>query len=177
MTTARHFYTGILVWVYYAWRMDVSIINPFLTATLNLFETMFRITATPGKPYVMERELGHRWEISGILGVTGDYHGVVAVRLSRVLADKMLERSGIATSSEGEREDTLYGMIGEMVNIIAGNASSVIKRPLEISPPVVVYGQNHNIAWPRTIPVVAIPFTTTIGPFEVAVCFKIKDFF
>ena len=157
--------------------MDASLINPFLNATLNLFETMFRITATPGKPYVMGKELGHRWEISGILGVTGNYEGLVAVRLSRVLADKMLERSGILTSSEDEREDTLFGMIGEMVNIVAGNASSTIARTLDISPPIVVYGQNHIISWPRTIPVIGIPFTTSIGPFEVAVCFKSKDVF
>ena len=152
--------------------MDASIINPFLSATMNLFQTMFRIEVTSGAPYLMGKELAHRWEISGILGVTGDFQGIVAVRLSHLLAQKMLEKSGIITSSDEEREETLYGMIGELVNIVAGNASSSITRRIDISPPVVVYGQNHNIAWPRTIPVIAIPFSTPQGPFEVAVCFK-----
>ena len=157
--------------------MDVALINPFLSATIQLFDTMFRVKADHGKPYLMGKEIGHRWEISGILGVTGDYQGVVAVRLSRILADKMLERSGIITESDSDREETLYGMIGELVNIIAGNASANFTRKLDISPPVVVFGENHSIAWPRTIPVIGIPFATPLGPFEVAICFRIKDLF
>ena len=156
--------------------MDAIVINPFLEATVNLFQTMFRIEAASAAPYILGKEIAHRWEISGIIGITGDYHGVVAIRLSRILANKMLERTGLAVSSEEEREDTLYGMIGEMINIVAGNASNHIHQTIDISPPVVVYGPNHNIAWPRTIPVISIPFVTSLGPFEVAVCFKPRDF-
>lgn len=156
--------------------MDAAVINPFLTATVNLVLTMFRIEANPAAPYVLGKEIAHRWEISGILGVTGDYQGIVAIRLSRVLANKMLERSGITAATEEEREDLLYGMIGEMINIVAGNASSAIHKTIDISPPIVVYGPNHSIAWPRTIPVICIPFVTSLGPFEVAVCFRYRDF-
>lgn len=156
--------------------MDVSIINPFLTAALNLFENMFNITALPGTPYILADENNHRWEISGILGITGDYQGLVGFRLPRLLADKMLQKSGILTKTEQERLETLYGMIGEMTNIIAGNASSAIEHAqIEISPPVVIMGQNHQIAWPKTMPVIGIPFSTPNGPFEVEVCFKKKQ--
>lgn len=153
--------------------MDVSIINPFLTAALNLFENMFNITAQPGTPYILGDEVKHRWEISGILGITGDYQGLVGFRLPRLLADKMLQKSGITTKTEEERLETLYGMIGELTNIIAGNASSEINHAkIDISPPVVILGENHQIAWPQTMPVVGIPFSTPNGPFEVEICFK-----
>ncbi len=152
--------------------MNVKVINPFLSSSIAMFQTMFRIEAVPGAPYLMHKETAHRWEISGIIGVTGDYKGIVAIRLSRLLADKMLQRSGIVLNSDDEREDTLYGMIGELVNIVAGNASSQLGNNVDISPPVVVYGQNHNVAWPRTIPVIAIPFNTPLGPLEIAVCFN-----
>jgi chemotaxis protein CheX len=155
--------------------MEATVINPFLTASIQLVQTMFRLEATSGAPYLMGKEIAHRWEISGILGVTGEYQGIVALRLSRVLANKMLERTGLKTNSEDERQDLLFGMIGEMVNVVAGNASNLIADRIDISPPVVVYGQNHSIAWPRTIPVIAIPFVTDLGPFEVAVCFKYRD--
>jgi len=155
--------------------MDVKIINPFLTAALNLFENMFGLVATPGAPYVLGDENNHRWEISGILGITGDYQGLVGFRLPKLLADKMLEKSGVKTKTEAERQETVYEMIGEMTNIIAGNAASAINHStIDISPPVVVMGENHHIAWPKSIPVVAIPFTTASGPFEVDVCFKKK---
>lgn len=153
--------------------MDVSIINPFLSSAVNLFENMFSITAQAGTPYLLEESGKHRWEISGILGLTGDYQGIVGFRLPKILGDKMLERSGIITKTEEERQETVYGMIGEMTNIIAGNASSAIDHAsIDISPPVVILGENHHIAWPKTMPVIAIPFTTPNGPFEVDVCFK-----
>jgi chemotaxis protein CheX len=155
--------------------MEAGVINPFLNASIDMLKTMFRIDATPGPAYVMNKEIGHRWEISGVIGVTGGYQGIVAIRLSRLLADKMLERSGISTDSDEEREQTLYGMIGELINIVAGNATNEIPLAIEITPPLVVYGQNHNFAWPRAIPVIAIPFATTLGAFEVAVCFKHRD--
>ncbi|MBN2810573.1 chemotaxis protein CheX [Treponema zuelzerae] len=155
--------------------MDVKIINPFLSSALNLFSHMFSIDAQAGEPYLLGDELKHRWEISGILGLTGDYQGLVGFRLPRLLADKMLERSGIETKTEEERQETVYGMIGEMTNIIAGNASSAIDHAsIDISPPVVIFGENHRIAWPKTMPVIAIPFSSPSGPFEVDVCFKKK---
>ncbi|HPO02010.1 MAG TPA: chemotaxis protein CheX [Treponemataceae bacterium] len=136
---------------------------------------MFSIDARAGEPYLLGDELKHRWEISGILGLTGDYQGLVGFRLPRLLADKMLERSGIETKTEEERQETVYGMIGEMTNIIAGNASSAIDHAsIDISPPVVIFGENHRIAWPKTMPVIAIPFSSPSGPFEVDVCFKKK---
>ncbi len=155
--------------------MDASVINPFLGASIEMFQTMFQIEAVPGPPYIMGKEVAHRWEISGVIGVTGGYQGIVAIRLSRLLANKMLERSGITTSSEEEREQTLYGMIGELINIIAGNATNEIPQAVDITPPIVVYGQNHSFAWPRAIPVIAIPFATTLGALEIAVCFKHRD--
>jgi len=135
---------------------------------------MFVLDATASQPYVLGREVGHRWEISGIIGITGDYQGVVSVRLSTVLANKLLEKTGVKTANEEERSDLLYGLIGELINIIAGTTISSIHASIDISPPLVVYGQNHTIAWPKTIPVIAIPFITSLGPFEVAVCFKYK---
>jgi chemotaxis protein CheX len=155
--------------------MDVSIINPFLSSAINLYSNMFGIDVQPGTPYLLGDEIKHRWEISGILGLTGDYQGLVGFRLPRLLADKMLEKSGIKTKSEEERQETVYGMIGELTNIISGNAASAIDHAsIDISPPVVIFGENHHIAWPKTIPVVAIPFTSANGPFEVDVCFKKK---
>ena len=153
--------------------MDVKIINPFLTAVINIFDEMFSIIVNPGIPFLHEEESAHRWNISGILGVTGDYQGIVCFRLHKVLADKMLAKSGINTSSEKERKEMVYEMIGELTNIISGNAASAINHAnIEISPPAVIMGENHKISWPRSMPVIGIPFTSSSGPFEVDVCFR-----
>ena len=76
-------------------------------------------------------------------------------------------------NSEQERQDIAYEMVGELTNIIAGNASSLIQQAsIEISPPAVIIGEHHQIAWPKAIPVISIPFSTSNGPFDVTVCFK-----
>lgn len=151
--------------------MDATLINPFLTAAIGVFENMFGVTPQAGSPYLLGDELKHRWEISGVLGITGDFHGLVGLRLPRILGDKMLQKSGIVTKSEEERVETVYGMVGEITNIIAGNASSSIDHAaIDISPPIVIRGEHHQITWPKSIPVIAIPFSSPIGPFEVDVC-------
>lgn len=153
--------------------MDVKVINPFLTATLNTFKQMFQIESTNKEPFVVDIKTGHQWEISGILGITGDYSGVVAVRLHRTLAYKLLELSGLTDIHEDEKLDLSQELISEFTNIVSGNAvSSMPGINLTVSPPVTITGKDHVISWPKNYPVVGIPFSTPYGPYEVDVCFK-----
>lgn len=152
--------------------MDVKIINVFLTEGMNTFKQMFEIEATNKEPHILDIHAGHPWEISGLLGVTGNIKGIVAFRLHKTLAHKMLERSGISCKPE-EYEDMATGLVSEFTNIISGHSvSALTEYNLDISPPFCVVGHNHDISWPRNFPVIAIPFTTPFGPFEVDVCFK-----
>ena len=153
--------------------MDVRLINPFLDATINLLETMFTLEVTPGKPYILENLLGHRWEISGVVGVLGSRRGVVAIRLHHLLLDKLLEKSGVVVTDEDERYETINAMVGELINIISGNAISEMSFPgIDISVPMVIQGENHRLSWPKIGPVIAIPFPTKWGNYEVQVCFQ-----
>ena len=70
--------------------MDANIINPFLTAAVDVYNDMFGIQPIPGTPFLLEEESKHRWDISGLLGITGDYTGIVCFRLHKILADKLL---------------------------------------------------------------------------------------
>lgn len=153
--------------------MNVDVINAFLTEGMNAFSTMFGIEATPNKPGLLDTgALGHQWEISGLLGITGQYKGVVAFRLHKILANKMLEFSGLECSEE-ERNEVAIGLVSEFTNVISGRAVTAIKNYfLDISPPYTIIGKNHIISWPKNYPVISIPFTTPYGPFEVDVCFK-----
>lgn len=150
--------------------MNASYINPFLAATLNLFKTTFSVSATPGEPYVLNDLLKHRWEISGVMVMTGSAIGVIAIRLTSLVSNKLLEKSGLTYSSTIERETLIKEMVGELVNIIAGNASNKLDEyDINISVPFVVQGKNHTVSWPSKAPVISIPFTTPFGPFEVNV--------
>ena len=90
--------------------MDVNVINAFLTAGMDVFNHMFGIECTHNEPYLMDIKIGHQWEVSGLLGITGECKGVVAFRLHKNLSKKMLERSGIYCKPE--EADDMAGAAG-----------------------------------------------------------------
>jgi len=151
--------------------MKAELVNPFLTATIELFEKTFGVVPLPGEAYLEERSIKHRWDISAVMFLTGSAIGVVAIRLTRILADRLLRKSGVTWESEDERESLCDGMVGELVNIISGNASGRLSGyDIEISVPLVVQGENHTVSWPDRAPILSIPFSTDCGPFVVNVC-------
>ncbi|MCQ2580308.1 MAG: chemotaxis protein CheX [Treponemataceae bacterium] len=153
--------------------MNVKIINPFLSAGLSVFETMFNLGSTNKEPFLLDVSMGHQWEISGLLGITGDCNGIVAFRLGRTLAYKMLELSGMGDIKDEEKEEMAKQLVAEFTNVVSGNAISELSAMnLTVSPPVTISGRNHSISWPKNYPVIAIPFVTKYGAYEVDVCFK-----
>jgi chemotaxis protein CheX len=148
--------------------MNVDYVNPFLSATIELFERTFGVTPIPGEVFLDERARKHRWDISAVMVLTGSAIGVVAIRLTKLLADKLLVKSGVQWKDEEERESLCDGMVGEMVNIVSGNASGRLAGyDIEISVPIVVQGENHTISWPERAPIIGVPFTTDFGPFMI----------
>lgn len=156
--------------------MDVTIVNPFLKTTINMFLEMFHFKPNYGKPHVVSSFGNHRWEISGVIGLVGSVQGVVVIRLTKVLAERLLHKSGLETSSPEEESQLIDEMVGEFVNIISGNALDELSgRDLDISVPVTIQGKNHTIAWPNRGPIIGIPFYTPYGPFEVQVNISSED--
>ncbi|OQA10777.1 MAG: hypothetical protein BWY66_00123 [bacterium ADurb.Bin374] len=148
----------------------MRLINPFLSSTITVFEQMFQVQPMPGEVHLDERAHTHRWDISAVMVLTGNAIGVVAIRLTRVLTDKLLTRSGVTWVTQEERENLINGLVGELVNVIAAQASNKLEEyRIEISVPIVVQGQNHTVAWPDKQPIIAIPFATPFGPFTVNV--------
>jgi len=149
--------------------MDVKYINPFLDATINVFKEMFEVEINAGKPFLFGRGQHHPWDVSGILGMSGDMSGVVVISLHRVLVKMLLKKSlGEDTYDSGQIAD----MVGEIVNIISGNAKRGLEDlTLNLSLPAIVLGENHEIRWPKSeTPIITIPFTSNIGRFVVNVC-------
>jgi chemotaxis protein CheX len=148
--------------------MNVAYVNPFLSATIELFERTFAITPVPGEVFLDARAGKHRWDISAVMVLTGSAIGVVAIRLTRLLADKLLKKSGVQWAGEEERESLCDAMVSEMVNIIAGNAAGKLSGyEIEISLPIVIQGENHTVSWPERAPIIGVPFTSDYGPFMI----------
>ena len=153
--------------------MEASFLNPFLSACEEAFVTMFNISPEHRQPYLLNPIAQHSWEFSGLVAVSGDETGIVAFRLHKILAAKMIQLSNIEISSPEELEDMEKGLVSEFTNIITGNAvSAITDRNISVSAPDIRYGENHVIPWPRSAKILAVPFYTKHGTFEVDLCFK-----
>ena len=153
--------------------MDVSLLNPFLSSCQEAFSQMFNIAPQNKPPYLLNPIGTHPWEVSGIVGVSGDEMGIVAFRLHRLLATKMLDISGVEADTDEEKEAMEKDLVTEFTNIITGNAVSAIpNKNITVSAPFILSGPNHEIPWPKNTKIIAVPFITRQGSFEVDLCFK-----
>ncbi len=147
--------------------MKVQYINPFLHATNRLFQEYMDIKITSEKPYI-NKDPNKLGDVSAIIGLAGETSGAVVLSFSHdtaiAIISKFAHKKYIAMESE------VVDGVGELVNIIAGNA----KKDLEdfrimISLPGVITGSDYKIHWPEGIPVVCIPFRSEFGRINVNV--------
>ncbi len=139
----------------------------FIEITQNIFQKLFNTEIEPGEIYTVEKK-SHEWDISGVVGVVGDYEGVVSIRLRQSSASKLLEKSRIDSPEVSVRWNLINDMIGEVVNNITGNVlSKISKNEFTHSVPITIQGENHILQWPKAAPIIAIPFTMEYGILEV----------
>jgi chemotaxis protein CheX len=150
--------------------MKAEYINPFLAASINLFNAHLRFNVKNAPPYI-NQDAQNLNEVSAIIGLAGDIAGAVVLSFTRETAITM------ATRFSGQKHVGLskevLDAIGEMVNIISGNAKrDLTEFRIEISLPGVITGNKYKINWPQGVPVITIPFDSEAGSFTVNVSFK-----
>ena len=150
--------------------MKVKYINPFISATVNLFTEYLGIKLEGGKPFVLS-DPQNLMEVSGIIGLAGETVGAVVLSFSRETAITVISRMENTTYAALGSE--VIDGVGELVNIIAGNAKKdLLEFRIEISLPGVVTGKAYQIHWPEGVPVVGIPFESEVGPLSVNVSLR-----
>jgi chemotaxis protein CheX len=153
--------------------MKAKYINPFLSASLNLFNSYLGLNAVEEKPF-LNPDRQNLYEVSGIIGLAGETQGAVVVSFPRTTAIKVASiLTGIEYTAMGS---DVIDCVGEITNIIAGNAKKdLLDFRINISLPGVITGNHYQINWPKGIPVITIPFNSSIGAFSVNVSLKEID--
>ena len=150
--------------------MKTQFINPFLESSTNLFREYLGIKVTNQPPRLLQDPYDLQ-EVSGIIGLAGDTSGAVVLSFSRETAMGIVGRFAGRTFTALSNE-VLDG-VGELVNIIAGNAKKdLASYRIAISIPGVIVGDSYRIRWPEGIPVIAIPFESDLGAFSVNVSLR-----
>ncbi len=149
--------------------MEIKYINPFIDAVGRVFKDFFKITPDVLKPYIVKKDEEHNWDISGIIGIAGEAKGVVVISFSKNIALKFV--SILVDKDITDINEDVTDAIGEVVNIIAGNAKKGLEEyRLMISLPSIISGPEHKIIWPgKNIPIVGIPFSTSYGDFNLSI--------
>ncbi|SDB94780.1 chemotaxis protein CheX [Desulfurella multipotens] len=147
-------------------------INPFILATTEIFKDIVGVEPKLSKPYVKQTN-EPLFDISGIIGITGEAIGSIAFSLPKQTALKVVSRF-IGEEVLGLSSDT-RDAIGELTNIIAGRVKKIFyekKIHIKISIPNVIVGKEHTISSAKGIPTIVIPFETELGNFAIQASLK-----
>lgn len=152
--------------------MDVSFVNPFVVATIQCFKTMVNIDITPQTPE-LKGEKSPKYDISGVIGLSGQAQGSISLSFPQDVAIKVI--SSMLGCQISEKAPELIDGIGEIANIVAGNAKrGLSKYNLSISLPNVIVGKDHVVAGQSGCPTIVVPFLSKIGLFSMEVALKTK---
>jgi len=152
--------------------MNVAFINPFIESTLQSLEMMANITAEK-IGLTLKQDLITTYDISAIIGITGDTSGSIIVSFPAPLACRIA--GNMIMEEIPEMNQSVEDAIGEIGNIVVGSARRLLVEDgfsLSISIPTVVVGKGHKISRSGDVPCIAIPFSTPYGEFEVNVGLK-----
>lgn len=148
-------------------------IKPFVDVCLNVFKDFIGYRITPGRAFFIDKNAAHDWDLSGIIGLTGEARGAVVISMQTALALKI---TGILTGTEHTAlDDETLDAVGELVNIITGNAKRELEESfrLIISLPIIIKGKNHLIKWPVSqVRIICIPFSAGDDTFCLSVAIE-----
>jgi chemotaxis protein CheX len=147
--------------------MRVEFINPFVSATHDVFKTMLGCPLTRG-PLSLKSAHTPMYEVSGLIGLSGKCRGMVVVSVGRTTAISAAEVMLGCRPDELDRD--VMDAIGELTNMIAGAAKTQLEKyQLTIGLPTVICGKAQAIAFPSQAPPIVIPFDSDLGPVCVQV--------
>ncbi|MCL2759246.1 MAG: chemotaxis protein CheX [Treponema sp.] len=136
-------------------------IQPFIDGSEEVFRDLCNTEVKAGRAFFVSKdEFESIWDISGIIGLSGDANGAVAISLREETA---FELTRILTGNEHTTIDKFVtDAMGEIINIIAGNVKNIYekKHRIKITMPSIIKGKAHSIVWPsEKARIICIPFT------------------
>lgn len=148
--------------------MDPSYIVPFISSVQNVFSTMLNTPVQTGEP-VLKSDPGTSYDVSGIIGMSGDVVGSVVLSFPQATAQRVVAL--FAGTEMDPASGDFTDAVGELVNMVCGGAKAMFggTKKVSITTPNVVMGPGHKIARLKDLPVILIPCSTDCGEFVIEV--------
>jgi chemotaxis protein CheX len=152
--------------------INVNIINPFLSAAMNVLKTMAMIDPKPGKPF-LKKDVMAIGDVSAIIGITGAAQGSMSLSFTEPCIKAIV--SNLLGAQITELNDEVKDAVGELTNMICGDARRRLGEEgfsLQAGIPTIISGKKHVITHIHKGPCLVVPFETDEGNFVVEVAFN-----
>jgi chemotaxis protein CheX len=150
--------------------MKAENINPFIESVAETFENMLETTIETGAPVLNDDTKGTP-DIIGVIGLSGTAQGIVALKLPVKTALNVVGKM-VGMEFRGVDSSIIDG-VGELVNIIAGNAKAKFEgHAISLSLPTVVRGSIYRLNNLGDTVWLTIPFKSELGEFALSVSFR-----
>ncbi len=147
--------------------MKAEYINPFIKSLVNTFDTMVGCQFTQEEIKLKEGS-DPKYEISGVIGLSGNAEGTVVLNISREVALKAA--STMLMTELTEIDEDVIDAIGELTNMIAGSAKGELEGySLSVSLPSVITGRDHHVNFSSKVPPISVSFSSDWGPLVLEV--------
>lgn len=146
-------------------RSQAVVLDALTKSTLAVFSTMCGWKVEAGEARNV-RESESRYDISGIVSISGSLNATVVVSLDKEIAFSAAEMF------LGERPEKMNSdvvdMVGELTNMIGGSAKERCGMDgLTLGIPTVVAGAGHYVAYESGLLLCHVPFNSEKGPFSI----------
>lgn len=125
----------------------------FIKVVTDYFQSATGIGAQIGLPYVKDDATG-TLDFTAIIGISGSRKGGIYFTGNRTMLAKVAD---IILGEDDHDNETIFDLVGEMTNVIAGNLRETFGSEFQISVPIVLKGPLEDICVQLTPPLIIIP--------------------
>lgn len=153
-------------------KIDVRLVNPFISGVMHVLEVQCSTPARPGHPVLKAGfQSPSKIDIAGVIAINNaSFHGSIALCFS----EKMF--LGLMSTMLGEKYEKLTPDLmdgaGELLNMIFGYAKQILNGsglPLGMAIPTVVSGDDIAVRHTLVDQAIVLPFTSDLGDFYIEI--------
>ena len=154
-------------------KLDAHVLMSFIEGIRKTYKLQCGAVPVAGSPYLKNSREPYRFEIGGVLGITGStFSGTFAMCYEKAVFLKVLER--IFGEPITEITKDVEDGAAELVNIVFGVAKQILNEEghaLRMAIPTIVRGKSVTSQFPGQKPPIVVPFELFGGHFWVEFAF------
>ncbi len=157
-------------------KISAKYVNPFIEAAMKVVTQITGIEVRRGHlSYKPKVEPSHG--VSIIIGIYGFLVGQVVYSMDSTLAERLVDKL-LAGKSPQEKRIMLVDTLGELANMITGNATALLNKrkeyALHITTPAIATGERLSINLvPK--PALVLGLYTQYGPVEISIAVEEQE--